>query len=131
MQGEEHLEALNVIGALREAPRALTQLRVIVQVLCFLASPLQLVQWGHPHIDMPLLKQVACIAEQERQQQRADVRPIHISIRQQDDLRTRVSCSTQGLADLSVKAVQHLPSKLLCAPAGCTLGALQDSIAPI
>ena len=47
-----------------------------------------LVQWGHAHIDVPRSKQFRHVAEKEGEQQGPDVSTVHISIRQQDDLRT-------------------------------------------
>ena len=85
-EGQARLEALDVDGAGVAAAQRGAQLGVAVQVL---RGPpgLQAEQRRHAHVHVPGLEQRARVAEQEGEQQRADVRAVHIRIRQQDHLR--------------------------------------------
>jgi len=61
------------------------QFLVIITVLCLLAH-VQLVQGGHPNIDMALLKQRSAVSEKEGEQQSPDVSTVDICICQKNDL---------------------------------------------
>jgi len=61
------------------------QFLVIITVLCLLAH-FQLVQGGHPNIDMALLKQRSAVSEKEGEQQSPDVSTVDICICQKNDL---------------------------------------------
>jgi len=44
-------------------------------------APPYLVQRRHCHVDLPLLEQPVLVSKQKREQQRADVRAVHVSVR--------------------------------------------------
>lgn len=61
------------------------QFLVIIAVLCLLAR-LQLVQGGHPNINMALLKKRSAVSKQEGEQQSPDVSTVDICICQKNHL---------------------------------------------
>lgn len=63
------------------------QFLVVITVLCLLAH-FQLIQGGHPNIDMALLKQRSAVSKQEGEQQSPDVSTVDICICQKNHLQT-------------------------------------------
>ncbi len=60
------------------------QRRLVLQILA-LFTPGQLVQWGLRNINMAALDKLPHLPEEEGKKKRSNVRPIHISVRHDDD----------------------------------------------
>mmetsp|Transcript_5464 Transcript_5464/g.15621 ORF Transcript_5464/g.15621 Transcript_5464/m.15621 type:complete len:280 (+) Transcript_5464:1051-1890(+) len=81
------LKALDGVGPRCQVSSGGRQLALVVAVHRLLLGPgLHLVQRRHPHVHVARLEQLAAEAEQEGEQQGADVGAIHVSIRQDDHL---------------------------------------------
>lgn len=88
--GKANLEALYLVGT-RSTPLDLPlQLPLIIAILRF-AADVQLVQGRHTHIHIASVEHIPGVAVEEGEEQGANVGPIHISIRQEDDLQVRIT----------------------------------------
>lgn len=74
-----YLEALYTVGAGSKALCHAVQLLVIITILSLFAD-LQLIERGHTHIDVALLKEGSAVAEQEGEEQSPDVCTVDICI---------------------------------------------------